>query len=56
MFPFAIATTLGLKLQVDGTLLVLAKVVTCGLQVGNRRSNFGPSARFCATVLIVFAP
>ena len=35
MFPFAIGTTLELKLQVDGTLLVLAKVVTCDPQVGN---------------------
>ena len=35
MFPFAIGTTLELKLQVDGTLLVLAKVVTCDRQVGN---------------------
>jgi hypothetical protein len=35
MFPVAIGTTLELKLQVDGTLLVLAKVVTCDPQVGN---------------------
>jgi len=35
MFPMAIGTTLELKLQVDGTLLVLAKVVTCDPQVGN---------------------
>lgn len=35
MFPFAIGTTLELKLQVDGTLLVLAKVFTCDPQVGN---------------------
>lgn len=35
MFPFAIGTILELKLQVDGTLLVLAKVVTCDPQVGN---------------------
>jgi len=35
MFPVAIGTTMELKLQVDGTLLVLAKVVTCDPQVGN---------------------
>lgn len=35
LFPLAIGTTLELKLQVDGTLLVLAKVVTCDPQVGN---------------------
>jgi len=35
MFPLAIGTTLELKLQVDGTLLILAKVVTCDPQVGN---------------------
>jgi hypothetical protein len=36
MFPFAIGTALELKLQVgEGTLLVLAKVVTCDPQVGN---------------------
>jgi hypothetical protein len=36
MFPLAIGTTLELKLQVgEGTLLVLAKVVTCDPQVGN---------------------
>jgi c-di-GMP-binding flagellar brake protein YcgR len=35
MFPLAIGTSLELKLQVDGTLLVLAKVVTCDPQVGN---------------------
>jgi len=35
IFPFAIGTTLELKLKVDGTLLVLAKVVTCDPQVGN---------------------
>jgi c-di-GMP-binding flagellar brake protein YcgR len=36
MFPLPISTTLELKLQVgEGTLLVLAKVVTCDPQVGN---------------------
>jgi hypothetical protein len=35
MFPFAIGTVLELKLQVDGTLQVLAKVVTSDPQVGN---------------------
>jgi hypothetical protein len=35
MFPLAVGTTLELKLQVDGTLLILAKVVTCDPQVGN---------------------
>jgi len=34
-FPFPIGTTLELKLQVDGTLLVTATVVTCDPQVGN---------------------
>jgi c-di-GMP-binding flagellar brake protein YcgR len=36
MFPFPIGTALELKLQAgEGTLLVLAKVVTCDPQVGN---------------------
>ena len=35
MFPFAIGTVLELKLQIDGTLLVLAAVVTSDPQVGN---------------------
>jgi len=35
IFPVAVGTTLELKLQVDGTLLFLAKVVTCDPQVGN---------------------
>jgi len=35
VFPFPIGTILDLKLQVDGTLLVQAKVVTCDPQVGN---------------------
>lgn len=35
VFPFAIGTRLELKLQVDGTLLVLATVVTSDPQVGN---------------------
>jgi hypothetical protein len=35
IFPLAIGTTLELKLKVNGTLLVLAKVVTCDPQVGN---------------------
>jgi hypothetical protein len=36
IFPFTIGTTLELKLRVlDGTLLVLAKVVTSDPQVGN---------------------
>lgn len=34
LFPLAIGTTLEVKLQVDGTLLVLAEVVTCDPQVG----------------------
>ncbi len=35
LFPLAIGTALELQLQVDGTLLVLAEVVTCDPQVGN---------------------
>jgi hypothetical protein len=35
VFPFAIGTRLELKLQVDGTLLVLATVATSDPQVGN---------------------
>ena len=35
MFPFSIGTTLELKLRLNGTLLVLAEVVTCDPQVGN---------------------
>ena len=35
IFPFPIGTNLELKLQLDGTLLVLATVVTCDHQVGN---------------------
>jgi hypothetical protein len=35
LFPLAIGTALELKLQVDGTLLVLAEIVTCDPQVGN---------------------
>jgi hypothetical protein len=35
VFPFAIGTRLELKLQIDGTLLVLATVVTSHPQVGN---------------------
>lgn len=35
LFPLAIGTALELKLQVDGTLLVRAEVVTCDPQVGN---------------------
>ena len=35
LFPLAIGMALELKLQVDGTLLVLAEVVTCDPQVGN---------------------
>ena len=35
IFPVAVGTTLELKLQVDGTLLFLARVVTCDPQVGN---------------------
>jgi c-di-GMP-binding flagellar brake protein YcgR len=35
IFPLAIGTALDLKLQVGGTLLVMAKVVTCDPQVGN---------------------
>ena len=35
VFPFPVGTSLELKLQIDGTLLVLATVVTCDPQVGN---------------------
>jgi hypothetical protein len=35
VFPFAVGTTLELKLQLEGTLLILATVVTCDPQVGN---------------------
>ena len=35
IFPFAIGTELELKLQIDGTLIVFAKVVTSDPQVGN---------------------
>jgi hypothetical protein len=35
VFPFAIGTRLELKLQVDGTLLVIATVATSDPQVGN---------------------
>ena len=35
VFPFPIGTVLELKLQVNGTLLVLATVVTSDPQVGN---------------------
>jgi PilZ domain len=35
IFPFPVGTELELKLQLEGTLLVLAKVVTCDRQVGN---------------------
>jgi len=35
MFPFAVGTTLELKLQVESALLVVARVVTCDPQVGN---------------------
>jgi hypothetical protein len=35
IFPWPIGTNLELKLQLDGTLLVLATVVTCDPQVGN---------------------
>ena len=35
VFPFAIGTRLELNLQIDGTLLVLATVVTSDPQVGN---------------------
>ena len=35
IFPFPVGTNLELKLQIDGTLLVLATVVTCDPQVGN---------------------
>jgi hypothetical protein len=34
-FPFSIGTALEFKLQIDGTLLVLATVVTSDPQVGN---------------------
>lgn len=35
MFPFPLGTTLDLKLQLEGTLLVAATVVTYDPQVGN---------------------
>ena len=35
MFPFPVGTSLELKLQLTGTLLILAKVVTSYPQVGN---------------------
>jgi hypothetical protein len=35
IFPFPVGATLELKLQIDGTLLVLATVVTSDPQVGN---------------------
>ncbi|MGA8865835.1 MAG: PilZ domain-containing protein [Candidatus Sulfotelmatobacter sp.] len=35
IFPFPVGVDLELKLQIDGTLLVLATVVTCDPQVGN---------------------
>ena len=35
VFPFAVGTQLELKLQLEGTLLVLATVVTSDPQVGN---------------------
>jgi c-di-GMP-binding flagellar brake protein YcgR len=35
IFPFPVGTELELKLQLEGTLLVLATVVTCDPQVGN---------------------
>jgi len=35
LYPFPIGTHLELKLQLEDTLLILAKVVTCYPQVGN---------------------
>jgi len=35
VFPYSVGTKLELKLQLEGTLLVLAAVVTCDPQVGN---------------------
>lgn len=35
MFPFPVGTQIDLKLQIDGTLLIAAAVVTCDPQVGN---------------------
>ena len=35
IFPFPVGTELELKLQIDGTLVVFAAVVTCDPQVGN---------------------
>ncbi|HEY6337968.1 MAG TPA: PilZ domain-containing protein [Candidatus Sulfotelmatobacter sp.] len=35
MFPFAVGSSLELKLTLDDTLLVLGAVVTCDPQVGN---------------------
>jgi hypothetical protein len=35
LYPFPVGTILDLKLQLEGTLLIQAKVVTCYPQVGN---------------------
>lgn len=35
IFPFPVGTNLELKLQIDGTLIVLGTVATCDPQVGN---------------------
>jgi len=35
MFPFPVGTEIELKLQVDGTLLIVATVITSDPQVGN---------------------
>jgi PilZ domain len=35
MFPFPVGTILEMSLQLEGTLLVVGKVVTCDPQVGN---------------------
>jgi len=35
IFPFPVGTTLELKLQLEDTLLILGKAVTCDPQVGN---------------------
>jgi len=47
IFPVAVGTTLELKLQVDGTLLFLAKVVTCDPQVGKRDAVHQNAFRGC---------
>jgi len=35
LFPYPVGTTLDMRLQLDNTLLIAARVVTCDPQVGN---------------------